>query len=166
MSNPVETELFWKNRIYQTVANGKPLHQAIWFTSVEEWKKSIHHTTRVLNSHIKNGSSILDIGCGIGTLVDCLLDSRLKDFEYVGVDISPDLISLASIKYPNYEFVCSNANDLPFSDLKFDWAVCRQFKRMIDANTKSWDKIEVELRRVCKKVLLIEYDGSPTHKVL
>ncbi len=49
------------------------------------------------------GASILDFGCGKGDLYGFLKGKGLK-IDYTGIDINPDLISLASRKYPEALF--------------------------------------------------------------
>ena len=46
-----------------------------------------------------NGQSVIDVGCGTGTLLDYLTPK-----DYLGVDVNPDFIKLAQEKYPTYEF--------------------------------------------------------------
>jgi ubiquinone/menaquinone biosynthesis C-methylase UbiE len=49
--------------------------------------------------YVTDGDKILDYGCGNGRLLEIL---KNKKIEYVGVDISQKLISLAKEKYPDY----------------------------------------------------------------
>jgi ubiquinone/menaquinone biosynthesis C-methylase UbiE len=46
--------------------------------------------------YVSSGDRLLDYGCGNGRLLEILKD---KEFEYVGVDVSQELIALAKIKY-------------------------------------------------------------------
>lgn len=45
-----------------------------------------------INKFAKNGDKVLDFGCGNGRLLDLIKD---KDIDYVGVDVSNELIGLA-----------------------------------------------------------------------
>jgi SAM-dependent methyltransferase len=49
--------------------------------------------------------NIIDLGCGIGLLVDYLTDSKLMDLiNYRGIDISPVMIEFASQRLPQFKF--------------------------------------------------------------
>ena len=52
------------------------------------------------------GKTILDVGCGLGDLIDYLDKVTGGDFNYIGIDIAEKLISSAKEKYskPNVEF--------------------------------------------------------------
>ncbi len=52
------------------------------------------------------GKTILDVGCGLGDLIDYLDKVTNGDFYYIGVDIAEKLISSAKEKYfrPNVKF--------------------------------------------------------------
>lgn len=53
---------------------------------------------------------VLDLGCGAGDLVDAVVPAG---FEYVGVDLSPDMLALARRRYPGQRFEQGSAFDLP-----------------------------------------------------
>jgi len=58
--------------------------------------------------------SVLDIGCGTGEILDSL--SPKTGF---GVDISPEMVSLAKKKFKKYNFIASDFDNLDFKG-KFD----------------------------------------------
>jgi len=64
---------------------------------------------------------ILDVGCGLGSLVDCLEHSDLN-FEYLGIDINPRLIEKCKEVYPEYEFQLLN-EDFDYDCLVYDYAL-------------------------------------------
>lgn len=61
-----------------------------------------------------NDQSIMDIGCGTGTLVE-----YINPKEYLGVDLNPDFIKLARKKYPQYDFKVLNIVTQKFPEKKF-----------------------------------------------
>ena len=64
----------------------------------------------------KSNTSILDIGCGVGTLTRELVVSGFTNV--CGVDTSPEMINYAEKDVPDAEFLCGNAGiELPSSDL-------------------------------------------------
>lgn len=52
---------------------------------------------------IKEGDSILDVGCGYGDLADYFQRKNIQ-VDYTGYDINPDFISKAKEKYPQHNF--------------------------------------------------------------
>jgi ubiquinone/menaquinone biosynthesis C-methylase UbiE len=52
---------------------------------------------------------VLDVGCGNGRLAQCFQN---KDIEYLGVDSSEKLISLAKENYPDNRFLVDNMLEL------------------------------------------------------
>lgn len=63
-----------------------------------------------------NNQSIMDIGCGTGTLVE-----YIKPKDYLGVDLNPDFIHLAKKKYPQYDFEVLNVVTREFPHRKFKY---------------------------------------------
>ena len=72
-----------------------------------------------LKRYIVKGDKNLDLGCGNGRFSELF-----EDEDYVGVDVSEELMRLAKEKYPNREFVSINATNLPFPDNSFDKVFC------------------------------------------
>ena len=75
-------------------------------------------------SYIKGGDQVLDLGCGNGRLLHFLADRKI---DYVGLDISDQLIGLASSRVgeltscsAKYKFVVGDMTDLSFQDNSFD----------------------------------------------
>ncbi len=56
-------------------------------------------------------SKILDLGCGTG---------RFLDFANFGVDISPKMIEVSRLKFPDIEFREGSVSDIPFEDDYFE----------------------------------------------
>lgn len=66
-----------------------------------------------------NGKTILDVGCGLGGLVEFLHKKKVFDFHYIGIDIAKDLIdALNKKKYPdNINFFCGDIFSLDLSNI-------------------------------------------------
>jgi ubiquinone/menaquinone biosynthesis C-methylase UbiE len=66
--------------------------------------------------------SILDIGCGLGTMLD-YIHKRKSILSYTGVDINSNMVKEAKQKHPNAEFksidIIKDAHEL--GDKKFDY---------------------------------------------
>lgn len=72
--------------------------------------------------HIDENDRVLDIGCADGQLLGML--SENQSFEAYGLDISPEMVKVASQKYPKFNFVNGSAQNLPFEDDFFDVLIC------------------------------------------
>ena len=64
-----------------------------------------------------NGKSVLDVGCGVGDFYGYLNRKNLN-FEYLGIDITPEMIIEAKKKYPDGSFELAEVSDI---DTKFDY---------------------------------------------
>ena len=74
-----------------------------------------------LVDYTKPSDTVLDLGCGNGRLYQMLAK---KQVEYVGVDQSEELITLAKKKYPDAEFVVGEMSAFNFSAEMFDDIFC------------------------------------------
>lgn len=94
----------------------------------------------------KKYKSLLDIGCGTGHLISLL--SKNKKADYVGLDLSSEMVSVANKKKIKYAtFVEGSADKLPFSKKSFDIVTCSEsFHHYPDEN-----KAMREAYRVLKK---------------
>lgn len=85
------------------------------------WKKKnkyyYNSIDKILKYHVPSGSSVLEIGCGTGDLLNALNPSR-----GVGIDISANMVDIASSKYPNLEFRVGDMEDINIYE-KFDYVI-------------------------------------------
>lgn len=153
MAKAVDKEEFWKERIER--AKKSKEHYSVYITDENDWKRLNKDHEETFKREIKQGDRVLDAGSGYGR-------SSVYFDNYVGVDFSPDFVELAQEKYPDKEFWVADLKDLPFKDQEFDVAFCVSVKEMIIANlgNEAWEKMEKELKRVSKKLLILEYTDS------
>jgi SAM-dependent methyltransferase len=142
---------FWKERIDDAKKHGK-LHYSVYVANEALWKRIFEIHLDTIWKHIKPTDNVLDLACGYGRL------SPLFN-NYTGVDFSPDFINEANTLYPGKRFLCENIKKLPFKDKEFDWGIAISLKAMIINNLgiEEWTPMEKEIRRVCKKTLILEY---------
>lgn len=142
---------FWKERIQEAKKNNK-LHYSVYIAHDRLWQKVCKTHEEIIKKEIKEGEKVLDVGCGYGRLSPMFSN-------YVGVDFSPDFIQEAKSLYPDKKFIVANLKDLPFEDKEFDVGIAVSIRGMIVGNLgkPEWTKMEKELKRVCKKVLVMEY---------
>lgn len=85
-------------------------------------KKEIWPEIRKIASEVKENSSVLDVGCGNGRLLEALKD---KPVVYLGVDNSEKLINFARQNYPGREFLVTDILKLnAISKGQFDEVFC------------------------------------------
>jgi len=89
---------------------------------------------------IPEGSKVLEIGCGNGDLL-----AGLKPSLGVGIDFSPEMISLANRRHPDLSFVESDGHTFTVSDNLFDYII------LSDLVNDLWNVQEVlkRIRQYC-----------------
>jgi SAM-dependent methyltransferase len=89
--------------------------------------RTIENSAAYLAPHLSPGLSLLDVGCGPGTITVEFAD-RLAPGRVVGLDAAAEVIARASadFQHDNLAFVTGNAYELPFDDDTFDIAHAHQ----------------------------------------
>jgi len=90
------------------------------------------------NIEVKEKTFILDIGCGEGYYTGNLkeyLDSRSKESELLGIDISKQAILEASKKYKKIDWVIASALNIPVMEETYDFVIC-MFSKIIPSEKK------------------------------
>ena len=109
--------------------------------------RTIANSAAYLEPKLAPGLSLLDAGCGPGTITVEFAD-RLAPARVVGLDASAEVIAKASADFtrPNLAFVTGDAYALPFEDGSFDITHAHQTLQHVA------DPVAVlrELRRVTK----------------
>jgi len=72
---------------------------------------------RFIRSQVSPGASVLDLGCGDGTLL-----ASLKPSVGIGVDLSETTLARARSRNPNLRFICADIEQLPVSGT-FDYII-------------------------------------------
>ena len=159
MSKPIDRLEFWRDRIID--AKKREDRLSVYHAPKELWQEIEVNHAKNIKLLIKDTDKVLDAGCGYGRLSEVIKN-------YVGVDFSQDFIDWAREKYPNSIFRKANLKRLPFKDGKFDWAICASIKTMVINNLgeEEWSLMLKELKRVAKKVLILEYEDSLPYEVL
>jgi SAM-dependent methyltransferase len=157
IKSPVDKLEFWKERIDR--AKRVHIHYSVYLDNPNRWAK-IAEAHKDITDRIVSGK-VLDAGCGYGRL------SQWFD-DYTGVDFSPDFLELARQMNPGRTFIQADLKALPFKDDEFDWAICISIKQMVidSLGEKVWDEMAKELKRVAKKVLILEYTEPEDYEIL
>jgi 2-polyprenyl-3-methyl-5-hydroxy-6-metoxy-1,4-benzoquinol methylase len=74
----------------------------------DRWKEKSAYYYRLLagiyRERVPEGATVLEIGCGTGTLLAALLPAH-----GVGIDVSPRMVEIATTKFPNLAFRVADA---------------------------------------------------------
>ena len=155
-NKPVCDPSFWRKRILWAAATGRGTHTAIYDIDKTVWDRIQIATATSLDGYLRPRDTVLDAGCGYGELVSCLP----CPVQYTGVDCSTDLIDLSLLLHPKSSFIVADLRQLPFPDQAFRWSICRSMRKMVVDNlgAEEWGRIEKELLRVSRNVLILEYE--------
>ena len=95
---------------------------------------------------IKEGSSILDLGCGFGDFYGYLQEIGIKNIDYTGYDINPKLIEIAKQKYPAAQF---DVKDIQIDSFpEFDFIVSSEAFNLKLESQNNYDFI-AEMLNIC-----------------
>jgi SAM-dependent methyltransferase len=92
-----------------------------------------NYEDQILKSDLLNllrrvpGNRVLDLGCGTGLGYELLKDQS-DNFDYLGVDISSEMLSVFKSKYPEANLIKASANDIS------EYVNGRQFDLIISTN--------------------------------
>ena len=155
MKVPIFDIGFWNGRLAEAPSIGglqNAIGRGFNFVKIDEVHK------KIVEELIKKEDKILDIGCGYGRTADWFTDE-----QYTGFDFVPNFIQIAKTNHPNKKFELLDIREkLPFKDESFDWGILVSMKGMIirERGQEEWDTIEKEVKRVCKKTLVLEYGNN------
>ncbi len=152
---------------------GNVLHGAfrydllIWLVSLGREKS---YRERILNpAGLKPGESVLDVGCGTGTLAIAAKRRVGPAGRVYGIDASPEMIARARMKAKRagVEVVFKNAvaEALPFPDAQFDVVLATLMLHHLPR--KARQQCACEMRRVLKpggRVLAVDFGGAAREK--
>ncbi len=111
--------------------------------------------------------TILDLGCGSGGVLRDFLRYGATPENCYGVDLLPERIEVAKRLSPNIDFICGNAEKLPYEDYLFDIVLSfTVFSSILDLDMKR--NIAHEMLRILnRKGVILWYDfhmNNPQNK--
>ncbi|WNZ27126.1 methyltransferase domain-containing protein [Leptolyngbya sp. NK1-12] len=111
---------------------GRHVHWGYWEDpqaadgTVDDFAKATERLSKLVikAAKIKEGTSVLDVGCGFGGTI-ASLNEQFSPISLVGLNIDERQLQRAREKIcplpgNRIEFICGNACELPFSDNSFD----------------------------------------------
>ena len=115
----------------------------------------------IIAPHIDSNIKLLDAGCAHGRLVPTFLKHNLKKENYVGIDISENLIEKAKQMFPDMHFDVGDVCNLPYEKGIFDIAISSAVLHHIPSQELRTKMIQ-ELVRVTKpngKIILLVWNA-------
>lgn len=86
---------------------------------------------KLFSKYLKKTTKILDAGCGTGRLLSYLTKSKVQPKNIVGVDFSPQMLSIAKENNPTVKVVESDLSLFKSTD-KFDLIICTHVMHYLD----------------------------------
>lgn len=141
---------YWKERLRSAQEHGE-LWRSLYICGDYQWNQICVIHQEIIRRETA-GLKVLDAGCGYGRAAPWIDD-------YTGVDLSPDLISLARWRNPEKIFHEADLQALPFSEQQFNLAVAVGMRGMFVSHLgeEAWGRVRLELLRVAKRILVMEY---------
>ena len=127
------------------------------------YRKAIH----LLDKYLKPRMTILDIGCGVGT-VDIYLASR--GYKVMGIDISTNAISIARKNAlnlgvsGNVKFKTINFNNMSIKGM-FDVVICSEVLEHLKDDKSTVDKIRKHLKSGGIVIASSPSTNAPLYKI-
>lgn len=109
-----------------------------------------------LRPWIKVGDRVLDLECGVGNLLDVLVD---QDIHYIGLDNSPRLVKTARKKYPKQQFLVGDLLKVTFPSDTFDKALTLTFIQHLPSEEEQLGVLS-EARRILKPFGLLFFEAQ------
>jgi ubiquinone/menaquinone biosynthesis C-methylase UbiE len=125
----------------------KELYNKQYYLNCKKFQLGRSRFTPVIKQIMKfSPKRVLDVGCGLGTLVKCL---RERGIEAIGVDFAQTLKD--DFDLSQYYFLIVDAKKLPFEDKSFDVVVSTDFFEHL--SEKEIDIVLGEMNRVGRVVI-------------
>jgi ubiquinone/menaquinone biosynthesis C-methylase UbiE len=153
----------------QPAPRGRVLHAAagydllVWLLLLGRERAFREQLVRL--ARLEQGQSVLDVGCGTGSLAIAARRLVGPAGQVEGVDASPELIARARRKAGkagvDVRFTIGGAETLPFPDAKFDAVLNTMVLHHLPRETR--ERCAREMRRVVRpggRVLAVDFGGT------
>lgn len=112
-------------------------------TSESELPDSFFELLDQFVSELGSGSTVLDVGCGIGRDVSVILEEYDGVDQGIGFDLAENMVDRARVMNPSGEYAVADAMSLPFESDSIDGVWCPATLFLLDR-----EEIEVALEEI------------------
>lgn len=106
--------------------------------------------------------SLLEVGCGSGRVYERLVENPNLTVDYVGIDVSLNMLAKARHKFPAGRFLYGDGNELVFRDSDFDVVVCFE----VLGHVPHIEQIIAQMLRVARKICIFTIWPSRTPDIV
>ena len=117
---------------------------------------------RLLLPHLREGCSLLEVGCGAGFSTQRVLPWLPKSSTFVGSDVGESLLHKAAQRNPGACFARQSVYDLALADKSVDIIVMLEVLEHLDDPCRAL----LELRRVAKEAVILSTPREPLWRFL
>jgi SAM-dependent methyltransferase len=116
--------------------------------SINQWMRF----SKLMEVGVEDGDSILDVGCGVGHMVDYLKDYHYA-VEYTGLDINDNAIKIAETRHfrGQEQFLSGNIFEVNL-EKKYDWVLASGTFNVGVSEELMWDILKECDRRTIKGI--------------
>lgn len=114
------------------------------------------HLKSLFEKQPKVISKVLEIGCGTGNyLVSQKKTYKHESVEWIGLDLSKEMLNVAQQKLSEVELINGSAEELPFKNESFDFIVTRFAFHHFSNKERALD----EMWRILKRGCILKYEN-------
>ena len=128
-------------------------YKDVRYGSSESQKIRFHYLTKLFEGDKAEEISLLDVGCGLAHFYDYIVDNKLSNVQYFGLDIQTEFIEFASKKHPNCGFINKSLFELEMNK-KYDYLVASGIFNVALPNADMNDFLKESMEkmfRICNK---------------
>jgi SAM-dependent methyltransferase len=108
----------------ECLAKYGPSYKGMDWPDENDLKKRFDVMLDVIRNDLPHPVSLLDLGCGVGLLIDHLRTKNLLDvYQYWGIDISQKMVASAKKRYPQLRFEVRDILKNPLSPRSVDYVI-------------------------------------------
>ena len=180
-NNPSQLD-FWRRRIAEVTARGRPVQDAVAYWAPEIRAEIQERSRNIIMPYITRGwiiaeSRVLDVCCGCGDLIEVIPDGCF----YRGIDVVPEFIETAKARYGKREYTEFAVVDIAKEPYNVGWAepgyfdiaVCRDVEGTVGgsigkspAGADLWGRVVECLVRYAHVVLMFSYQHTKPKVVI
>jgi len=152
----INTKEYWEDNYKEVISMGEDYY-------LENFLLKDQIKAPVIASHIEDGSSVVDLGCGRGHVLNVISKVR-PECVLTGLDFSETILDEAHVRYPTINFIKGDLYHSPFKDNEFDYAISTQCLEHLDDPELAIKEMARIVKTGGKAMLTTPYADSQPNK--